>query len=218
MPSTSFLFPTEHKFPSYEISFLPAALSDIMPLIFQREERIKIMRHSVSILKFSYLIGKTPPHSKKKERKEGRKAKIQQKRCNHPQVPGPKELNGTIRRILYLGTNFRHFRFFSSLLIKVKMGNSEISSLAETEHESPVRREDAQWLPGSLCCSAVMKSPLIYLPSPTVNYFSIYLVDLQVEGNLLPGNCLTSMLSRRHSDPVRLTAAWVDFYLIATLN
>lgn len=70
MPSTSFLFPTEHKFPSYEISFLPAALSDIMPLIFQREERIKIMRHSVSILKFSYLIGKTPPHSKKKERKE----------------------------------------------------------------------------------------------------------------------------------------------------
>ena len=87
MPSTSFLFSTEHKFPSYEISFLPAALSDIMPLIFQREERIKIMRHSVSILKFSYLIGKPP---KKKERKEGRKAKIQQKRYNHPQVPGPK--------------------------------------------------------------------------------------------------------------------------------
>ena len=70
MPSTSFLFSTEHKFPSYEISFLPAALSDIMPLIFQREERIKIMRHSVSILKFSYLIGKPLPPKKKKGRKE----------------------------------------------------------------------------------------------------------------------------------------------------
>ena len=78
MPSTSFLFPTEYKFPSYEISFLPAILSDIMPLIFQREERIKIMRHSVSILKFRYLIGKPPlQKKKKKERKEGRKAKIQ---------------------------------------------------------------------------------------------------------------------------------------------
>lgn len=75
MPSTSFLFPTEHKFPSYEISFLPAALSDIMPLIFQREERIKIMRHSVSILKFSYLIGKTPPPTPKK--KKGRKEEKQ---------------------------------------------------------------------------------------------------------------------------------------------
>ena len=73
MPSTSFLFPTEYKFPSYEISFLPAILSDIMPLIFQREERIKIMRHSVSILKFRYLIGKPPSKKKKKKRKEGRK-------------------------------------------------------------------------------------------------------------------------------------------------
>lgn len=63
-----------------------------------------------------------------------------------------------------------------------------------------------------------MKFPLIYLPSRTVNYFSIYLVDLQVESNLLPGNCLTPILSRQHSDPVRLTAATADFYLIATLN
>ena len=86
MPSTSF-FPTEHKFPSYEISFLPTVLSDIMPLIFQREERVKIMRHSVSILKFRYLIGKPLPP---KQRKAGRKAKTQQKRYNHPQVPGPK--------------------------------------------------------------------------------------------------------------------------------
>ena len=75
MPSTSFLFPTEYKFPSYEISFLPAILSDIMPLIFQREERIKIMRHSVSILKFRYLIGKPPLQKKKK--KKGRKEEKQ---------------------------------------------------------------------------------------------------------------------------------------------
>ena len=66
MPSTSFLFPTEHKFPSYEISFLPAILSDIMPLIFQREGKRIIMRHSVSISKFRYLIIE---QKKKKEKK-----------------------------------------------------------------------------------------------------------------------------------------------------
>lgn len=47
----------------------------------------------------------------------------------------------------------------------------------------------------------------IHLPVRAVNYFSIYLVDLQAESNLLPENCLTPMLSGRHSDPVRLTAA-----------
>lgn len=66
MPSTSFLFPTEHKFPSCEILFLPAILNDIMPLIFQREGKRIIMRHSVSISKFRYLI----IEQKKKKEKE----------------------------------------------------------------------------------------------------------------------------------------------------
>jgi hypothetical protein len=35
-----------------------------------------------------------------------------------------------------------------------------------------------------------------------------------VESNLLPGNCLTPMLSRRHSDPVRLKTACADFSVI----
>ena len=43
-----------------------------MPLIFQREERVKIMRHSVSILKFRYLIGKPLPPKKKKGRKKSK--------------------------------------------------------------------------------------------------------------------------------------------------
>ena len=74
MSSTSFLFPTEHKFPSYEISFLAAVMNDIMPLIFQREGKIIIMRHSVSISKFRYLI-----IEKKKKRQK-----------NHPWISEPK--------------------------------------------------------------------------------------------------------------------------------
>lgn len=51
MPSTSFLSPTEHKCPSYEISLLPAVIHDIIPLIFQGEGGKIITRHSISILK-----------------------------------------------------------------------------------------------------------------------------------------------------------------------
>lgn len=63
MPSMSFLFPTEHKFPSYEISFLPTVINVIMPIILQKEGEI-IIRHSVSISKFRYLT------IEKKQRKE----------------------------------------------------------------------------------------------------------------------------------------------------
>lgn len=68
MPSTSFLFPTEHKFPSCEILFLPAILNDIMPLIFQREGKRIIMRHSVSISKFRYLIIEQKKKRKREEK------------------------------------------------------------------------------------------------------------------------------------------------------
>lgn len=95
------------------------------------------------------------------------------------------------------------------------MGESEIS-VSEEKQKSHVCPRDRRKAPQRVGCKMAPsfpqffcsnEIPQIHLPSGTVNYFSIYLVDLQVESNLLPGTCLTPMLSRRHSNAVRLTSA-----------